>query len=534
MFRVVILFGLLGVLWGLGCCSSSSTDDVGGDSVGVGFYGEAHRPRVHFSPVAHWMNDPNGLVFYGGLYHLFYQYYPDSTVWGPMHWGHAVSADLVHWTHRPVALYPDSLGYIFSGSAVMDRRHTTGFGADTQTPMVAIYTYHLPEGEAAGRIDYQYQGIAYSLDSGRTWTKYAGNPVLKNPGEKDFRDPKVSWHGATKQWVMVLAVRDHVSFYGSADLKTWQHLSDFTFDTGNPDGVWECPDLFPLTVRNTGEEQWVLLVSVNVGAANGGSGTQYYVGHFDGTTFTPAIPEARWLDYGPDDYAGVTWSNVPKADGRRLFLGWMSNWQYAQVVPTQVWRSAMTLPRALSLVETPDGLRIASTPVKELQRLHEGKPIPYTNPLTLKDSVSEGIALPGGAYTLSLMVSLPDTSSGFELMFSNAHDERLQVGLDGATQQYYVDRRHSGDVAFSSAFAARATAPRHQASQTISLQLVVDVASIELFADGGTTVMTSIFFPTTPYDTLHIRQGPHPVEVKACMIQPLQSIWDATQDVSAQ
>ncbi len=219
-----------------------------------GYYGEQHRPQFHFSPEQMWMNDPNGMVFLDGEYHLFYQYYPDSTVWGPMHWGHAVSSDMVHWQHLPIALYPDTLGYIFSGSAVVDWNNTSGFGSTEKPPLVAIFTHHLMEGEKAGRTDYQHQSIAYSTDKGRTWMKYEGNPVLPNTRKiKDFRDPKVMWDEGSKQWVMALAVLDHVEFWGSPDLKKWAHLSDFGKEFGSHGGVWECPDLFPITVEATGD-----------------------------------------------------------------------------------------------------------------------------------------------------------------------------------------------------------------------------------------------------------------------------------------
>ena len=235
---------------------------------------EPHRPTFHFTPPEKWMNDPNGMVYYAGEYHLFYQYYPDSTVWGPMHWGHAISKDLVTWEHLPIALYPDELGYMFSGSAVIDWKNTSGFGKDGQPPMIAIFTHHEPKGAASGTSKtFQYQSIAYSNDKGRTWTKYAGNPVVPNPGIKDFRDPKVIWDDATDQWVMVFAAWDHVKFYGSPNLKDWTHLSDFGKEWGTHAGVWECPDLFPLIVKGKGEKKWVLLQSLNPGGPNGGSGT---------------------------------------------------------------------------------------------------------------------------------------------------------------------------------------------------------------------------------------------------------------------
>tara|TARA_R110002167_G_scaffold62963_1_gene177558 strand:+ start:2626 stop:3465 length:840 start_codon:yes stop_codon:yes gene_type:complete len=235
---------------------------------------EPYRPHFHFTPEAHyWMNDPNGLVYHNGNYHLFYQYYPNSTVWGPMHWGHAISKDLLHWEHKPIALYPDSLGYIFSGSAVIDKNNTSGFGKDA---LVAIFTYHDLVKEKAGDIDFQTQGIAFSNDEGNTWTKYDQNPIIKNPGIKDFRDPKMFWNDEKSKWQMVLVAKDHVQFYESDNIKDWKKISEFRFKDNPPLGVWECPDLFKLKVEGSNEEKWVLIISHGKGAPNGGSGTRYF------------------------------------------------------------------------------------------------------------------------------------------------------------------------------------------------------------------------------------------------------------------
>ncbi|HZZ76075.1 MAG TPA: glycoside hydrolase family 32 protein, partial [Puia sp.] len=262
------------------------------------FYNEPYRPQVHFSPVTSWMNDPNGLVFFDNTYHLFFQYFPDSTVWGPMHWGHAVSKDLLHWKQVGIALYPDSLGYIFSGSVVIDSSNTTGFGTKTKKPMVAIFTQHDPVGEKAGTRFFQNQSIAYSLDNGMHWQKYTGNPVIKTPGIKDFRDPKVRWYAEQKKWILVLAAGDHVMFYSSKNLKDWKQESEFGLGRGAHGGVWECPDLIPFNVD--GKKIWLLIVSINPGAPQGGSGTQYFTGDFDGHQFISNDTLTRWMDYGAD------------------------------------------------------------------------------------------------------------------------------------------------------------------------------------------------------------------------------------------
>jgi fructan beta-fructosidase len=468
------------------------------------------------------MNDPNGLVYFQGEYHLFYQYYPDSTVWGPMHWGHAISNDLVRWDHQPIALYPDSLGFIFSGSAVIDHKNTSGLGTDQAPAMVAIYTYHLMEGEKAGRHDFQTQGLAYSLDRGRTWTKYSGNPVLPNPGKHDFRDPKVIWHDASKKWVMILAVKDHVELFGSTNLIDWKYLSSFGEATGAHGGVWECPDLFELNVAGTNDSKWMMLVSINPGAPNGGSGTQYFIGHFDGNVFQSETTETLWLDYGKDNYAGVTWSNIPAEDGRRLFVGWMSNWQYAQVVPTHPWRSAMTLPRELALKRTPPGLRLASTPIHELNSLIQA-PETLTPVLPTGSSSSSEYPLPAGAL-LEFTVQRTDTREDVELELFNAQGERVLIGLTGAVNQFFVDRTQSGKTDFSTDFPGKHVAPRAMATKDVTVRIWVDASSVEVFADDGTIAMTELYFSTQPLDRFRLR-GSVGTQVDSVRVSALRSIW---------
>ena len=325
---------------------------------------EQYRPKVHFSPKEKWVNDPNGMVYHNGIYHLFYQHHPFSSVWGPMHWGHATSKDLIHWNREPIKIYPDSLGTIFSGSAVVDKSNTSGLGKNGVVLLVAIFTQHKEEDKKAGKNYFQNQSIAYSLDNGKTWKKYAGNPVLKSPGIPDFRDPKVMWHEPTKKWIMSLAVVDRIYFYSSPDLKNWNKESEFGDSAGAHGGVWECPDLFSLEYN--GKEVWVLIVNLNPGGPNKGSGTQYFLGDFNGKKFLPYSLETKWLDYGPDNYAGITWSNTGK---RKIFLGWMSNWTYAELVPTETWRSAMTIPRELRIVKIGDKMFVASTIVKEISTI---------------------------------------------------------------------------------------------------------------------------------------------------------------------
>ena len=464
---------------------------------------EAFRSQFHYTPKSGWMNDPNGMVYYDGEYHLFYQYYPDSTVWGPMHWGHAVSKDMIHWERLPIALYPDSLGYIFSGSAVVDWKNTSGLGSTQTPPIVAIYTYHDPVGDRAGRIDFQTQGIAFSLDKGRTWRKYDKNPVLANPGIRDFRDPKVSWNEVSKQWVMTLAVKDHIEFYGSPDLKKWSKLREFGRAIGAHGGVWECPDLFPLKdeQRNT---RWVLFVSINPGGPQGGSATQYFVGNFDGKNFMPQDTVTRWIDYGADNYAGVTWSDVPESDGRRLFIGWMSNWQYANEVPTQAWRSATTLPREVVLNKKSDSYEVRLSPVNELSAIQQ-EPVSFNGIATLENPL------------FLLEFDVADVSDEFSLALSNDQNEKVTMSFKQGILSF--DRTNSGIVNFNKDFSAVHTVDLGGVA-TSKVKIYVDLASVEIFVNDGERIMTELVFPHKPYNQVKLDKKNPQFNVSA-----ISSIW---------
>ncbi|MVM41747.1 glycoside hydrolase family 32 protein [Spirosoma sp. HMF3257] len=460
---------------------------------------ELYRPQYHFTPKAHWMNDPNGMVYYKGTYHLFYQYYPGGTVWGPMHWGHTTSKDMVHWQEQPIALYPDSLGYIFSGSAVVDINNTSGFGKNGQVPLVAIFTHHNPKLEKLKPDKAQYQSLAYSLDEGKTWTKYAGNPVLPNPGITDFRDPKVRWYEAQKKWIMTLATKDHITFYSSPNLKSWSKESEFGGDAGAHGGVWECPDLIPL--NHKGKTVWVLIVNINPGGPNGGSAAQYFVGDFDGKNFNAYAKETKWMDYGADNYAGVTFANT---GNRTILMGWMSNWQYATVVPTVAWRSATTVPRELGLKEVGRELLLTSKPIKELDALNEQR-FSLQN-LAVKDSYELTAKTNNNTGLFKLELSTQNTND-FSIVLTNEQGNEVLIGYDKRANQYYIDRSHSGKVDFEKGFGKRHTAPRLSTDKTISLTLMADVASVELFADNGLTIMTDIFFPDKPLNKLFIKSA---------------------------
>lgn len=497
------------------CCLLSLF--VQGGTAQEALYQEKHRPQLHFSPKANWMNDPNGMVYYEGEYHLFFQYYPDSTVWGPMHWGHAVSKDLIHWNELPVALFPDSLGYIFSGSIVVDEQNSSGFQTGKEKPLIALFTYHDSKGEKAGRNDFQTQGLAYSLDRGITWTKYHQNPVIPNAGTKDFRDPKVRWHKTSASWILTLAAGDEIRFFRSRNLKDWEFSGSFGKEEGNHGGVWECPDLIELPIDNGNVKKWVLLVSIGNGAPNGGSGTQYFIGDFDGKTFHNNLSKTTqlWLDYGTDNYAGVTWSNAP--DNRAIFLGWLSNWQYAQLVPTRKWRSSMTLPRELSLKQIKEGVRLVSKPVSNLKSLRK-----VEHKLSKKDL---------GGYPISLGELLLDfdlkqiNNADFGLELYNKSGEWVRVGYEKPGNRFYIDRTQSGETSFSKSFPTKQMAPRISVNDTLSLHLFIDHSSVELFADGGSVSMTALFFPTQIFTHFRLFGGNGKLIPLHPVLYDLTSIW---------
>lgn len=619
------------------------------------YYQELFRPRYHFTPEMNWMNDPNGMVFYDGEYHLFYQYNPLGNTWGHMSWGHAVSRDLVHWEHLPLALAEEDGVMIFSGSAVVDWRNTTGFGENEKPPLVAIYTGHRP-----GRQD---QRLAYSNDRGRTWTKFAGNPVL-DLKMADFRDPKVFWHEPSARWVMTaaLATEQKVHFYASPDLKQWKYVGEFG-PAAATDGLWECPDLFPLAVDG-GATKWVLIVNVNPGGPAGGSGCQYFVGDFDGRRFTPdppspqqaefvpagkvladfengygdwraegeafgrepargALPNQQpvsgfrggglvnsflggdhpqgtltspifeitashisfligggahretrldlrvdgqavrtasgrdrerlawqswdvsdligkqaelqivdrhsggwghinvdhvvladrparpaddrplWADFGPDFYAGVSWSDVPKSDGRRLWLGWMSNWQYANQVPTSPWRSAMSIPRELRLVDTPRGARLRQIPVVELETLRGlgqrfgGGSMAAANAWLRESGIKCG--------PLELSIDFEPAADGVqEVKLFQSAGEELVLRVDRTRGLISLDRTRSGDASFHPKFAGVYSAPLPRPREQVRLRIFVDACSVETFINDGQVVLTALAFPGRESDGIEL------------------------------
>ncbi len=422
---------------------------------------EKFRPDYHHTPAYGWMNDPNGMFYKDGVYHLYYQYNPYGSMWENMTWGHSTSKDLIHWEAQPLAIEPDALGAIFSGSCVVDKQNNQ---------VVAFYT-------SAGKA--QVQSMAISKDNGLTFEKYAGNPVLVST-EEDFRDPKAFWNPDIQKWNLVLAVGQEMRFYSSSNLKDWTYESAFGQEYGCHDGVWECPDLMKLPVRGTDKQKWMLICNINPGGPFGGSATQYFVGEFDGHKFTCEHKDTRWMDYGKDHYATVTFDNAP--DGRKIALAWMSNWQYANQVPTKQFRSANSVPRDLDLFEHNGQTYCGVTPSKELLALR-------------------GQAVSKLPKTCEIVV---DVKGSTEILLSNALGEQVVMKYDAAKQTFTMDRTRSY-ASFSEAFPVETIAPTY--GDIKQLRIFIDNCSIEAFDAEGKMAMTNLVFPNEPYNNIKVKGG---------------------------
>lgn len=476
---------------------------------------ETYRPAFHHTPRYGWMNDPNGMFYKDGRWHLYYQYNPYGSKWQNMTWGHSVSDDLVNWEHLPEAIRPNGLGSVFSGSCAVDHDNTAGFGSDA---VIALYT-------SAGTS--QMQSLASSTDDGLTFNIYPSNPVLTL--ESEARDPKVFWNDSTKEWNMILAhALDHeMLIFSSPDMKSWTLQSSFGKGLGAQGGVWECPDLFELPVAGTDEKKWVLLCNINPDGPFGGSGTQYFVGDFDGKTFKADTDAAgnvstKWLDYGKDHYATVTWSDAP--DGRRVALGWMSNWQYAADVPTMQFRSANTLPREMGLFRAPDGeVYASSAPSPELEALR-GKLAAKVKKTTVGRK-ARSFALPSenGGICEILMDIEASKAKTVNIVFSNSQGEKVVMQYDPAAATLSFDRTQSGITDFSEGFPAVTVTPTHEASGRIALRIFVDRSSMEVFGNDGEFVMTNLVFPRTPYTALSVSAEGGNAKVENLRIYSLKS-----------
>ena len=430
---------------------------------------EEYRPLYHHTAAYGWMNDPNGMFYKNGVWNLYFQHNPYGSQWENMTWGHSTSKDLMHWKYEGDAILPDVIGTIFSGSAVVDKNNTAGFG---EGAVVALYT-------SAG--ENQTQSMAYSTDGGKTFTKYAGNPVITS-NVPDFRDPHMFWNEDIKKWNLILAAGQQMNIYTSDNLKDWKYESSFGTGYGNHDGVWECPDLMKLKVRGTDKEKWMLICNINPGGPFGGSATQYFVGDFDGHKFTcDSKPEVtKWMDYGKDHYATVTFDNAP--EGRHVALAWMSNWQYAAQVPTMQYRSGNSIPRDLGLFEYKGETYCSVVPSQEVT---SARGMRATK--TLAEACELVVNLKGDA-TITL---------------SNAKNEKVVMNYDAKNETFSMDRIQSGKIDFSDDFAVKTTAPTY--GKMKQLRIFIDKSSIEAIDAEGKMAMTNLVFPTKPYNKVTVK-----------------------------
>lgn len=472
---------------------------------------EMFRPVYHHTPVYGWMNDPNGMFYKDGVYHLYFQYNPYGSVWGNMHWGHSTSTDLMHWNFEGCAIVPDAWGAIFSGSCVVDHENTAGFGKEA---VVAFYT----SAKSTPWGDIQMQSMAYSLDNGKTFTKYEGNPILTS-SEKDFRDPKVFWYAPGKHWVMILAVGQHMEIYSSVNLKEWKKESEFGAMQGAHGGVWECPDLVEIPVEGTREKKWVLICNLNPGGPFGGSAAQYFVGSFDGKKFVNESPtQTKWMDWGKDNYATVTWNNAP--DGRCIALGWMSNWQYANHVPTRQYRSANTLARDLTLYREGQELYLKSTPSSEVKKARGKKVSIPSFKVSEKHEMVNLFEEKQGAYEVEIVIQNAGASK-IAFCLLNDKGEKVSMYYDLNRKQFVMDRSESGKVDFSKDFPAVTVAPVN-VDKELTLRLFVDRSSIEAFGEDGKFVMTNLVFPSQPYVKMCFEADKNGYAVKSLNVYKLQ------------
>lgn len=488
-----------------------------------------YRPSYHFTPLYGWMNDPNGMVYKDGEYHLYFQYNPYGSKWGNMHWGHAVSRDLIHWEHLDPAIARDPVGHIFSGSSVVDKKNTAGFGKDA---IIAIYTNNSVNHD-------EVQCIAYSNDNGRTFTKYEGNPVLTPfDGLKDFRDPKVFWYEKDKCWFMIVSADKETRFYKSKNLKKWDYVSAFGKGLGQQPCQYECPDFFQLPVNGDEKnKKWVMTMNINPGCWFGGSATEYFVGDFDGKNFTcPDANEVKWLDWGKDHYATVTFSNT---GSRVLAITWMSNWQYANLTPFKQNRGANGLPRELKLYEKNGKYYISEDVAPEALALRKSTKELGSQTVEGEKAFAGATSGMEGAFEIEADVTADANGiAGIELY--NNKRERTLIYIDMKEGKVVMDRTESGltdfgkqsvphdielawdkqraaegkqparienSINYKNDFALATWAPLslcQEGKKTFHLDIFADKSSIELFVDGGRIAMTNLVFPVAPYENVKL------------------------------
>lgn len=491
-------------------------------------YKESLRPQYHFTPEKNWLNDPNGLVYHDGKYHLFYQYNPFGDNWGNLSWGHAVSEDLLHWDHMPIALEEENGIMMFSGSIVVDEENSSDLGTAENPPMIAIYTGHYTNGDEEEPT--QDQRVAYSLDDGQHWTKYEGNPVI-DEDLRDFRDPRIIQTEDSDGWIMVVALpTEHkIRFYRSSNLLDWEFESEFG-PAGATKGIWECPDLFKLPVEGTdGEERWVLQVDINSGPMDGEFGGQYFVGHFDGSEFVEH-PDTKgdilWVDEGKDFYAAQSYSNAP--DDRRIWIAWMNNWEYAREIPTAPWRGMMTCPREVGLMNTTDGPRIYQQPVKEHEKLR--KTHQEFQDIKISNEELSNEKLKGKAFELKAEFELDDAEY-FGIKVRKGSDEETVVGYDTDQLKMFIDRELSGKTSFNSSFTEVQEVSLEPQNNRITMQILVDWSSVEVFGNEGQLSMTNQIFPSESSDQIEVFAEGGTVQLVSLDFWQLQSVWNESDEL---
>lgn len=512
MYKTIILFIILSLpIYGFPQINKAPFQDS-----------ETYRPKIHFSPDHGWMSDPNGLVYYEGEYHLFYQHNFKGSAPGT-YWGHSVSSDLLHWKHLPVALSPDSMGYIFSGSCVVDLKNTSGLGTIQNPPMLAFFTYHNPVVDLK-----QSQALAYSTDKGRSWKKYAANPIIKNPGLQDFRDPKVMWDESSKQWLMALSAGSVIQFYSSLDCLTWTFLSEFGTGKGDHIGPWECPDFFPIKVKATNETKWVLLVSVVDLSQNPdrlATATQYFIGDFNGKTFSTDQNETRWVDHGKDCYAGNIFNNV--TGNRRIFIAWMQSHQYAGQVQnsiTKTWAGAATFPRELNVVKNDNTYFLQSQPIKELANLYDKEVKVKRAKIDSNLNLSNFLYFDKAPIEINLSFAADHLPGRYGIRLKNSLNEYITIYYDSQMEQFFVDRTNATGIKFNERFASIQKAHYKNKDETMNWRLLIDLASLEFFADGGKIVFSDTFYPTKPFDLIEVFSEQGSVILKSGSVHQLKTI----------
>jgi fructan beta-fructosidase len=468
-----------------------SNDELNSDS------SLAYRPEFHFAPQKNWINDPNGLVYYNGDYHLFFQYNPFGATWGHMSWGHAVSKDLIKWEELDVAI-PEThhgdkkIAMAFSGTAFVDSFNSSGFAQINEpAPLIAIYTTHVTQNDSPL---VQHQSMVYSLD-GRTFNDYDQNPVL-DIGAKDFRDPKIFKHERTGKWIMIVAKPDEykVHFYSSENLKNWKFLSAFG-PMGNVDKIWECPDIFELPVTNAaGEKKWVLTLSAGHPEKDF-LGMQYFIGEFNGTSFKPdPLSYPLYIDHGKDFYAGIIYNNLPSSDTRKIMVGWANSWVYADKTPTKVFRGMMAIPRELSLQKTGNGYSLLQQPVRELDN-YFGETIFENKSFSLQNNINDAGKAKANIADIQFTMSVNGAEkAGIKVLKSG--DEETMIYYDSKDKKVKIDRTRSGNVSFHEKFGSIESVPVVEESKDLTFRILIDKSIVEVFVNDGKYVLTDLVFPT--------------------------------------